>query len=278
MGDRVNVGTRGLRDRLAVVALLALAPAAGSCLHLAPGGGGEGGSDDAADGAALAAPPPRRWAPIPTVAELDEASRRPRDEPYADGASAALRPPSDAAPPGSRAADVGWAGPESGPLSWPVQGGRLSLRFGAVEGGVHHGVDVVAADGAGVLAAAAGLVRFAGLRRDGYGNVVLLDHEGGWQTAYAHNDVNLVREGDRILAGQVIARAGRTGAPRPAAPTLHFEVRRAGRAANPLNFLYLPGPPPDPAAEPCEGGAPCGDQGSEPVSALPSSHAARPFL
>ncbi len=138
----------------------------------------------------------------------------------------------------ARESDIQWAGPASGPLLWPVPGARMSLRFGAMAGKLHAGIDLVAAHAAPVRAAATGKVSFVGFRPDGYGNLVVLDHVGGWQTAYAHNDVNLVRKGQRVFAGHVVARVGATG--HSLGPTLHFEVRQAGLPKNPLRYFRLP--------------------------------------
>jgi murein DD-endopeptidase MepM/ murein hydrolase activator NlpD len=106
--------------------------------------------------------------------------------------------------------------------------------------------------GAPVRAAATGKVAYVGLRPGAYGNLVVLDHEAGWQTAYAHNDVNLVRRRQRVLAGQIIARVGATGhAASTKTPTLHFEVREHGKPHNPLRFFDLPAEP-DPGLNPGE--------------------------
>jgi murein DD-endopeptidase MepM/ murein hydrolase activator NlpD len=99
----------------------------------------------------------------------------------------------------------------------------------------HDGIDIAAPEGAPVTAAAAGTVVYAG-EQPGYGAVVILKHEGGLATVYAHNSRVLVREGVRVEAGEAIARVGQTG--RTTGPHLHFEVREGTRPRNPL--LYLP--------------------------------------
>lgn len=198
-------------------------------------GGGPAGSLRASAEPVIIFAPPR----IPTVAELEAATRP------------AGRPP--AAPrPTVREADISWSGPGSGPLLWPVDTGRLILRFGPMEGSLHAGIDLQAPLGAPVRAAATGRVEYVGLRADGYGNLVVLTHKKGWQTAYAHNDVNLVRTGQRVLSGHVIARVGATGhAASTGAPTLHFEVRHGGAPFNPLRYFDLPYvPPAQPPEEP----------------------------
>jgi murein DD-endopeptidase MepM/ murein hydrolase activator NlpD len=85
-----------------------------------------------------------------------------------------------------------------------------------------------------VVAAADGTVLYAG-EQPGYGAIVILEHEGGLVTLYAHNSRVLVREGARVRRGEAIARVGQTG--RTTGPHLHFEVREGTRPRNPLLFL-----------------------------------------
>lgn len=98
----------------------------------------------------------------------------------------------------------------------------------------HQGVDIAAPAGSPVKAAAAGRVIFSGFVAN-YGNMVEIDHGGGWATRYGHNSANLVAAGDRIAAGQQIASIGQTG--RATGDHLHFEVRRDGKAVSPALFL-----------------------------------------
>ena len=69
----------------------------------------------------------------------------------------------------------------------------------------------------------------------GYGNIVILRHTGGLVSVYAHNQANLVREGDKVERGDVIAKVGSTG--RVSGPHLHFEIRKNNMAQDPLRFL-----------------------------------------
>lgn len=98
----------------------------------------------------------------------------------------------------------------------------------------HHGVDISAPRGTPILAAAKGRVAFAG-RKPGYGLVVELDHGYGYSTLYGHASELLVRTGDRVERGAVIARVGRTGL--ATSPHLHYEVHVGGRPANPMNYV-----------------------------------------
>jgi murein DD-endopeptidase MepM/ murein hydrolase activator NlpD len=86
-----------------------------------------------------------------------------------------------------------------------------------------------------VVAAETGVVAYAGNELRGFGNLLLVKHEDGWITAYAHNDALLVKRGDRVRRGQPIARVGSTG--NVGEPQLHFEIRRGSRAVDPGELM-----------------------------------------
>lgn len=118
---------------------------------------------------------------------------------------------------------------------WPVSG-KLASRFGPREGGLHNdGINILAKEGTPVKAAEAGVVVYASNALEGYGNLLLLKHSGGWITAYAHNERLLVRPGQKIQKGQVVARVGSTGG--VTTSQLHFEIRKGRRALDPLRHL-----------------------------------------
>jgi murein DD-endopeptidase MepM/ murein hydrolase activator NlpD len=122
-----------------------------------------------------------------------------------------------------------------GAFQWPLQG-KIISPYGAKKGGEHNdGVNIEAAKGEAVRAAADGTVIYAGNELRGFGNLILLKHDGGWTTAYAHNDQLLVERGAMVKRGQIIAKAGSTG--NVASPQLHFEIRRGTRAVNPVDYL-----------------------------------------
>jgi murein DD-endopeptidase MepM/ murein hydrolase activator NlpD len=118
-------------------------------------------------------------------------------------------------------------------LSWPAPGVLIS-GFGARERDQHDGIDLACPEGTPVHAADDGVVLFAGEQR-GYGNLVLLAHDGDVVTVYAHNSENLVEKGERVTRGEEIARVGRTG--NATGPHLHFEVRIGTHPRDPLGFL-----------------------------------------
>jgi murein DD-endopeptidase MepM/ murein hydrolase activator NlpD len=119
------------------------------------------------------------------------------------------------------------------PLAWPLKG-VLYGRYGVRDGRRHDGIDIAAPEGTLVVAAMAGTVIHAG-EQAGYGWIVILKHEGGLVTLYAHNSRVLVQDGARVRRGEPIARVGQTG--RTTGPHLHFEVREGTRPKNPLLFL-----------------------------------------
>ncbi len=98
----------------------------------------------------------------------------------------------------------------------------------------HWGIDVAAAAGTEVVATAAGKVIFSG-RNGGYGNQIKIDHGDGIVTTYAHNSKNLVKRGDLVERGQVIALVGSTG--RSTSSHVHYEVHRDGKKVNPWSYL-----------------------------------------
>lgn len=111
-------------------------------------------------------------------------------------------------------------------------GGRADPFSG---GKAHHlGIDIDANVGDPVRAAADGVVSFAGIK-NGYGNVVEVDHGNGVSTLYAHNSRLLVRVGDLVRSGQEVSKAGSTG--RSTGPHVHFEVHVNGQPVNPTQFL-----------------------------------------
>ncbi len=118
-------------------------------------------------------------------------------------------------------------------MSLPSRG-AITSRFGRRWGAYHHGVDIRAKVGTPVRAALAGTVTSTSWHRI-YGRQVVVNHGNGLATRYAHNSRLLVRRGQRIAKGQVLALSGATG--RVTGPHIHFEVLRNGRAVNPLSVV-----------------------------------------
>jgi murein DD-endopeptidase MepM/ murein hydrolase activator NlpD len=128
------------------------------------------------------------------------------------------------------------------PTTMPVEAGYYSSNYGyrldpiTGRSTFHTGVDIIASPGTPVMTAAGGVVSTVAYVPE-YGNIVDVDHDNGLTTRYAHLSKSLVRVGDVVMKGQVIARVGATG--RTTGPHLHFEVREKGVPLNPNKFLAL---------------------------------------
>ena len=128
------------------------------------------------------------------------------------------------------------------PTTMPVEAGYYSSNYGyridpiSGRSTFHTGVDIIASPGTPVMAAAGGVVATSAFVPE-YGNIVEVDHDNGLTTRYAHLSRSLVKVGDVVMKGQVIARVGATG--RTTGPHLHFEVREKGIPLNPNRFLSL---------------------------------------
>lgn len=120
-----------------------------------------------------------------------------------------------------------------GQLPWPVTG-WVSSPFGMRDGRMHEGIDIAAGTGEPIIAVRGGKVIFAGTQ-DGYGLTVIIDHGNGFSTLYAHCSELLVKTGERVASGQLIARVGSTG--RSTGPHLHLEVRLDGVPHDPMTYL-----------------------------------------
>lgn len=122
---------------------------------------------------------------------------------------------------------------------WPVSG-KIRRGFASQKGSApyHDGIDILAAKGTAVRAAAAGKVIFAAPGPREYGQTVILFHGARWTTTYSYLDAITVKDGEMVKAGERIGLVGQTGL--AAAPQLHFEVRRSRAPLNPATFLPAP--------------------------------------
>lgn len=112
--------------------------------------------------------------------------------------------------------------------------GSLSSRYGSRWGRRHTGIDIAGSYNSDIKAADGGVVTFSGWM-SGYGNYVVVNHENGYQTAYGHCASLLVKNGDRVAKGDVIAKMGNTG--RSTGTHLHFEVKKNGTYVDPLSYV-----------------------------------------
>jgi murein DD-endopeptidase MepM/ murein hydrolase activator NlpD len=120
-------------------------------------------------------------------------------------------------------------------MIWPIQGPILS-SFGSKGANTHNdGIDIGAPKGAPVVAAAPGTVVYAGDEMKGFGNLVLIRHQGDWVTAYAHLDRVLVKKDSIVAQGDMIGTVGKTG--NVPSPQLHFETRQSGKPVDPAQVI-----------------------------------------
>jgi murein DD-endopeptidase MepM/ murein hydrolase activator NlpD len=118
---------------------------------------------------------------------------------------------------------------------WPVRGKVITSYGAKTNGKANDGINLAVPEGTPIKAAEDGVVAYSGNELKGYGNLVLVRHSNGYVTAYAHASELLVRRGDTIKRGQVIAKSGQSG--EVASPQLHFEIRKGSNPVDPLQFL-----------------------------------------
>jgi murein DD-endopeptidase MepM/ murein hydrolase activator NlpD len=139
--------------------------------------------------------------------------------------------PETAEPPASAAEPMG----STPGFRWPVRG-RIITGFGPKPTGQQNdGINLAVPEGTAIKAADDGVVAYAGNELKGYGNLVLVRHPNGYVTAYAHASELMVKRGDQIKRGQVIAKSGQTG--NVTSPQLHFEIRKGATPVDPMQFL-----------------------------------------
>jgi len=189
--------------------------AVGQRLRVSPSRGGA---------VAIAPPPPRR--PPPPVAP----PQTPAPPPVVATNTQPSPPPVTAPRPTPPAPLVPISG--SPTWQWPTTGEIVGRYVTGDQ--TRQGIDIAGRSGQDVRASADGVVVYSGAGLVGYGELIIVKHSEEWLSAYAHNSQRLVGEGTRVSAGQVIAKMGRTGAPRD---MLHFEIRRNGKPIDPLQQL-----------------------------------------
>ena len=118
---------------------------------------------------------------------------------------------------------------------WPVRGKVITSYGAKTNGKANDGINVAVPEGTPIKAAEDGVVAYSVNELKGYGNLVLVRHANGYVTAYAHASELLVKRGDTIKRGQVIAKSGQSG--EVASPQLHFEIRKGSTPVDPLQFL-----------------------------------------
>jgi len=183
-------------------------------------------------------PPP---APATNAAPIAGSATTAAPKPSSSVASAT--PPSTPAPAPTNPVPPVPAAPSTPPADTVATVGEVSWRWpadgtlvGAFVSGdqTKQGIDISGKSGDPVRAAADGTVVYSGNGLVGYGELVIIKHNASYLSAYGHNRKRMVKEGDRVKAGQVIAEMGSSSASRD---SLHFEIRKNGKPANPLDYL-----------------------------------------
>jgi murein DD-endopeptidase MepM/ murein hydrolase activator NlpD len=171
--------------------------------------------------AAVAAPPATKLAVV--TPDPQQKARLAQSAPTAED-TAAENP--------VKAADATGALPT---FRWPVRGKVITSYGAKTNGKANDGINLAVPEGTPVKAAEDGVVAYSGNELKGYGNLVLVRHANGYVTAYAHASELLVKRGDTIKRGQIIAKSGQSG--EVSSPQLHFEIRKGSSPVDPLQFL-----------------------------------------
>jgi murein DD-endopeptidase MepM/ murein hydrolase activator NlpD len=141
-------------------------------------------------------------------------------------------PPEEVEPPAAKPGEATGALPT---FRWPVRG-KVITGYGAkTNGKSNDGINLAVPEGTPVKAAEDGVVAYSGNELKGYGNLILVRHSNGYVTAYAHASELMVKRGDTIKRGQIIAKSGQSG--EVGSPQLHFEIRKGSQPVDPLQFL-----------------------------------------
>lgn len=196
---------------------------------------------------AKAAPPPARVAETPAPAEKrvakapEPAPERPAEPArtatirVVDATPTASIPPASTQPAREQKAEtttaVATTEDTPGKFRWPAKG-RIIQGF---TNGGNDGINIAVPEGTQVKAAEEGVVAYAGSELKGYGNLVLIRHQNGFVTAYAHNGEIAVKRGDKVVRGQTIAKSGQSGD--VGSPQLHFELRKNSKPVDPTVYL-----------------------------------------
>jgi len=175
------------------------------------------------------APAPVASAPVPRVVALAQPQQSAR---LVQPTATIEQPVAAAETPAPKAAETTSALPT---FRWPVRGKVITAYGAKTNGKANDGINVAVPEGTPVKAAEDGVVAYSGNELKGYGNLVLVRHPNGYVTAYAHASELLVKRGDTIKRGQVIAKSGQSG--EVSSPQLHFEIRKGSSPLDPLQFL-----------------------------------------
>jgi murein DD-endopeptidase MepM/ murein hydrolase activator NlpD len=174
-------------------------------------------------------------APLPKPAEPVKVAVKPAPAPQKAAAAEPAKPAEQAKPakePEATASLPAAPAAPSAEFRWPARG-RVISGFGGSGG--NEGINIAVPDGTPVKAAESGTVAYAGSEVKGYGNLVLIRHDNGYVSAYAHNGDIEVKRGQKVNRGQTIAKSGQSG--NVTSPQLHFEIRKGAQPVDPMQYL-----------------------------------------
>ena len=192
-----------------------------------------GARSAAVEAAPAAAPAQQQVAALapPATRSISPAGAPPQAARLASATTSVEEKPA-AAEPNAKSSETTGALPS---FRWPVRG-KVTAGYGAkTNGKANDGINVAVPEGTPVKAAEDGVVAYSGNELKGYGNLVLVRHSNGYVTAYAHASELMVKRGDTIKRGQVIAKSGQSG--EVGSPQLHFEIRKGSSPVDPMQFL-----------------------------------------
>jgi murein DD-endopeptidase MepM/ murein hydrolase activator NlpD len=169
-------------------------------------------------------------APAPPATKMAAATGAPQQSARLAQATTKIEESSAEAP--VKAAEATGALPT---FRWPVRGKVITSYGAKTNGKANDGINLAVPEGTPIKAAEDGVVAYSGNELKGYGNLVLVRHANGYVTAYAHASELLVKRGDTIKRGQIIAKSGQSG--EVGSPQLHFEIRKGSTPVDPLQFL-----------------------------------------
>src|SRR5215207_2460812 len=175
-------------------------------------------------------PTPQKVAAQPKPEVVEPEPVKPAPVPVAPKQETAVAAPSS---PAKEPAETG-AVPQnpSADFRWPARGRVIAGYSG---GGGNEGINIAVPEGTPVKAAEGGTVAYAGSEVKGYGNLVLIRHDNGYVSAYAHNGELNVKRGEKVKRGQVVAKSGQSG--NVTSPQLHFEIRKGSTPVDPVPYL-----------------------------------------
>jgi len=174
-------------------------------------------------------------AQVPTVMPQATASLPPQPKPKLQQVAALPKAESANLAKATETPAEAKAEPVGALFRWPARG-RIVAAFGAKPNGQQNdGINIALPEGTPVKAAEGGEVAYAGNELKGYGNLILIRHPNGFVTAYAHASELLVKRGEKVKRGEVIAKSGQTG--NISSPQLHFEIRKGSTPIDPTPYL-----------------------------------------